>query len=136
MRPAILTRVKNSRSIGIVALVILSGAFLSACSSAAAPASTTVIAPVVKDVGDLQGATIDLRVGQVLDIDTGSLAVDSYSGKVADTAVAEFVAGRVDGGATFNPGVTALEAGTTKVVLSNSDGGIQDVTFTVAVAAP
>lgn len=95
--------------------------------------NTPVIAPVTMDVGDLQGETVELIVGQVLNINTGDLATDSYSGTVADTAVAEFTAGYTDGGATFNPGVKALSVGSTEVVLSNSDGGIEDVTFTVAV---
>jgi hypothetical protein len=93
-----------------------------------------VIAPVTRDVGDLQGATVELEVGQVLDIDTGDLAVDSYRGEVADPSVAKFTAGREEGGTTYNPGVEGLAAGTTKVVLSNADGGIQDVTFTVEVS--
>ncbi len=95
---------------------------------------TPVIAPVTMDVGDLQGQTVDLVVGQVLNIDTGDLDVTSYSGQVDDPAVAEFVAGREDGSATFNPGVTALAPGSTTVVLSSSQGGIQDVTFTVSVS--
>lgn len=95
--------------------------------------SSDVIAPVTMEAGDLQGATVDLVVGQVLNINTGDLAVESYSGEVADPAVAEFTAGYTDDSATFNPGVTALSVGTTEVVLSNSDGGIQDVTFTVDV---
>lgn len=103
---------------------------LSACS----PQATPVIAPVTEDAGDLQGTTVDLIVGQVLNINTGDLAVDSYSGDVEDPAVAEFVAGRTDGSATFNPGVKALAEGTTTVVLSNADGGIQDVTFVVQVS--
>ena len=102
--------------------------------SACAQQDPAVIAPVTMDAGDLQGETVDLLVGQSLNINTGDLAVDSYTGTVADTAVAEFVAGREDGSATFNPGVTALAEGTTKVVLSNTDGGIQDVTFTVEVS--
>lgn len=125
-------RVKLSRSIGVVALLVAGGALFSACS----PAAPAVIAPVVEDVGDLQGATIELRVGQVLDINTGSMAVDSYSGTVADPEIAEFVAGHTDATATFNPGVTGLAEGTTTVVLSNSNGGIQDVTFTVDVSSP
>lgn len=92
-----------------------------------------VIAPVTEDAGSLQGTTVDLVVGQVLNINTGDLAVDSYSGEVEDPAVAEFVPGREEDGATFNPGVKALAEGETTVVLSNSDGGIQDVTFTVSV---
>lgn len=94
-----------------------------------------VIAPVVMDVGDLQGETVQLAVGQVLDIDTGDLAVDSYQGVVEDPSVAQFSPGREEGGATFNPGVTGLADGTTEVVLSNSNGGIQDVTFTVEVSS-
>lgn len=100
---------------------------LSGCSQ------NNVIAPVTMDAGDLQGETVELIVGQVLNINTGDLAVDSYSGEVADPAVAEFVPGRIEDSATFNPGVTALSVGSTEVVLSNSDGGIQDVSFTVEV---
>ena len=94
-----------------------------------------VIGPVVMSVEDLQGATVELAVGQSLDITTGDLPVDSYSGDVEDTSVAEFVEGRDDGSATFNPGVTAVAEGTTGVTLSNEDGGIEDVVFTVTVDA-
>lgn len=117
----------------MAALSVVALAFtLSAC---AAPDGGPVIAPVTMDANDLQGETVQLVVGQVLDIDTGDLAVDSYSGEVADTSVAEFVPGRKDGGSTFNPGVTALAAGSTEVVLTNADGGIQPLTFTVEVSA-
>ena len=94
-----------------------------------------MIAPVVMKANDLQGATVDLVVGQVLDIDTGDLAVDSYTGKVEDTDVAEFVQGKDDGSATFNPGITALAEGSTEVVMTNAQGGIQPLTFTVDVSA-
>lgn len=102
--------------------------------SACAQSDGSVIAPVTMDANDLQGATVDLVVGQVLNINTGDLAVDSYTGEVEDTSVAEFVEGYEDDGATFNPGVKALAEGTTKVVMSNSTGGIQDLTFTVDVS--
>lgn len=119
---------KISRLIGAAAILTLSVS-MSACAQSNSP----VIAPVTMDAGDLQGETVELVVGQVLNINTGDLAVDSYSGEVADTAVAEFVKGYQEGGATFNPGVKALADGSTEVVLSNSDGGIEDVTFTVQV---
>ncbi|GAA1958549.1 hypothetical protein [Microbacterium aquimaris] len=113
------------------ALVIVGATVaFSGCSSSS---DGPVIAPVTMDAGDLQGTTVDLVVGQVLNIDTGDLPVDSYSGEVADTSVAEFTAGRVEDSATFNPGVTALAAGSTEVVMSNDDGGIEDLTFTVVV---
>jgi len=120
--------VKISKLIGAVAAVVLV-ASLSGC----AQDGNSVIAPVTMDANDLQGATVDLAVGQVLNINTGDLAVDSYSGEVADTAVAEFVEGYEEDGTTFNPGVKALSEGSTTVVMSNSDGGIQDLTFTVDV---
>lgn len=100
----------------------------------ATPTPSPVIAPVTRSANDLQGKTVDLKVGQVLNIDTGSLDVTSYSAKVTDPLVAKFDAGRKDGSATFNPGVTALKEGKTTVVLSNKQGGIEDVTFTVVVA--
>ncbi|MFE5410266.1 hypothetical protein [Microbacterium sp. NPDC056569] len=119
------------RIAGPVATLVLvtSLATLAGCAS-----PQPVIAPVTRDVGALQGETVELEVGQVLNIDTGDLAVDSYSGVVADPSVARFTAGREDGGATYNPGVEGLAEGTTEVVLSNEDGGIQDVTFTVEVS--
>ncbi len=122
-------RVKISKLIGAAAVIAVTVG-LSACAQST---PTPVIAPVTMDVGDLEGETVDLIVGQVLNINTGDLAVDSYSGEVEDSAVAEFVKGREEGGATYNPGVKALAEGSTEVVLSNSDGGIEDVTFTVTV---
>ncbi|MDY0909946.1 hypothetical protein [Microbacterium sp. CFBP9034] len=102
---------------------------LGACTSPAGP----VIAPITRDVGSLQGETVELVVGQALNIDTGDLDVTSYEGEVADPAIAEFVAGRESYGAVYNPGVKALAEGTTTVVLSDSDAATEDVTFTVEV---
>jgi len=109
---------------------------LAACSGGGAdgPIGGDVIAPVTMGVNDLQGATVDLVVGQVLNIDTESLAVDSYTGKVEDTKVARFTEGRDDGSAQFNPGVEALAVGTTGVVMTNEQGGIQPLEFTVKVS--
>ncbi|MET1016711.1 MAG: hypothetical protein ABWX76_07830 [Leifsonia flava] len=119
-----------SRRLGIVAIVG-AAVLLTSCAAPASP----VIAPVTKDVGDLAGSTVELIVGQTLNITTGDLAVDSYSAEIADPSIAEFVEGRDDGSATYNPGVKAVAVGSTGVVLSNTDGGIEDVTFTVAVTA-
>ena len=112
---------------------------LAACSGGSSSSGTDepiggdVIAPVTMEANDLQGAEVDLIVGQVLNINTGSLAVDSYSGEVADSKVAEFTAGHDDGSAQFNPGVTALAVGSTEVTMTNEQGGIQPLTFTVNV---
>ena len=91
---------KISKLIGAAAALTLAMS-LSAC----AQSNTPVIAPVTMDAGDLQGTTVELVVGQVLNINTGDLAVDSYTAEIADGSIAEFVQGRDDGSATFNAGI-------------------------------
>ena len=117
------------KSLRILAAVVAVSAVvgLSAC------APTPVVAPVTVSVGDLQGATVDVALNQVVNINTGDLAVDSYTAEIADPSIVEFVQGKEDGGATFNPGLKPLKAGTTKVTLTNAQGGIQPLEFTVKV---
>ena len=110
----------------------VAGAVL-ALSACAAPAGSG-FPPVKANADELQGARVGLAVGQLLSIDTGDLAVVSYTGVVADPAVARFIAGRDESGTLYNPGIEGLSVGTTTVVLSNTDGGIEDVTFTVHVS--
>jgi hypothetical protein len=110
-----------------VALVAATTFALSACSPG------NVIAPVTESANDLQGTTVDLKVGQVLNINTGDLAVDSYEAEVTDASVVEFVQGREDGDATYNPGFTAKAEGTTEVTMTNEQGGIQPLEFTIVV---
>lgn len=131
-----------SRTVAVAAgLALASAAVLSGCSSTPTPSPTDsviggdVLPPIIESVNDLQGATVELPLNTVLSIDTESLAVDSYTAEVADPAVVEFVQGRDDGSATFNPGFTPLEEGTTEVTLTNAQGGIQPLTFTIEVVA-
>lgn len=121
----------------ISSLVIASAAILglSACSSPEAPDGQNVIAPVSVEANDLQGRTVDLVVGQVLNINTGDLKTDSYSGSVADTQVATFSPGSEKEGLVLNPGVEAVAVGETTVTMTNSNGGIQPLEFTVKVSA-
>lgn len=128
---------KTRTLLGAVAAAVLALSLTACAASGSTPTNdpTHVIAPVTMDAGDLQGATVDLVVGQVLNIDTGDLAVDSYTGEVSDPAMAEFVQGRDDGSATFNPGVKALAEGSAEVEMTNAQGGIQPLRFTVEVSA-
>lgn len=119
---------------GVVAALALALALTGCAPPVPAESPSSVIAPVVLSVDELQGATVNLVVGQVLDIDTGDLPVDSYRGEVSDTAVLDFVEGRDDGSATYNPGVTALAPGTAEVMMTNVEGGIEELIFTVDVA--
>lgn len=125
----------QNKWIALVSVLALSTT-LAACGSNAAeePIGGDVIAPVTMEANDLQGAEVELLVGQTLNINTGDLAVDSYTGEVADPSVAEFSPGRNDGSAEFNPGVVALAVGSTGVTMTNEQGGIQPLEFTVVVA--
>lgn len=110
-----------------VALIASAALLLTAC------AFTPVQAPVTMSANDLQGTTVDLKVGQVLNINTGDLAVDSYTATVSDPAVVEFVQGRTDGSATYNPGFTGKSEGSAEVTMKNEQGGIQPLEFTINV---
>ena len=106
---------------------------ISAATALAGCATTPVVAPITVNVGDLQGKTVEVPIDSVLNINTGDLAVDSYTAKIKDTSIASFVQGRTDGSATFNPGLKPLKVGETEVTLSNENGGIQNVEFTLKV---
>ncbi|MFT3661823.1 MAG: hypothetical protein QM809_10600 [Gordonia sp. (in: high G+C Gram-positive bacteria)] len=132
---------------GILAGIVVSG--LTACGGADESSPHTsavsgrtvitpglgVIGPVTVTANTLQGATVELTAGRVLDIDTGDLPVTSYRGEVADPRVATFTPGRDEGGAQFDPGVTAVAPGTTEVTMTGVNGGIGSLRFTVVVTA-
>ena len=96
-------------------------------------AATPVVTPVVVNSGDIQGSVVEVPLNSTLVINTGDLAVDSYTAEIADPSIAEFVQGKDDGSATFNPGFTPKKVGETEVTLSNENGGIQNVEFTLKV---
>lgn len=123
----------NTKLWTAIATLFLGTALVGCTGSSGNPIGGEVIAPVTMGSNELQGERVELIVGQALNIDTDGLAVDGYSGKVADTAVAEFTPGHIDDSAEFNPGVVAVRAGETEVVLTNEEGGIQPVKFTVVV---
>jgi hypothetical protein len=92
-----------------------------------------VVEPVVVEVGDLQGETVEVPLNSTLVINTGDLKVDSYSAEVADSSVAEFVKGARAGDFDTYPGMKPKKVGETEVTLSNENGGIQNVVFTLKV---
>ncbi len=112
-----------------VAAVLLVG--LAGC---AAPGP--VVAPIVVNAGDIQGSTVEVPLNSTLVINTGDLAVDSYTAQVTDSSIAEFVQGKDDGSASFNPGFEPKAVGETDVTLTNKDGGIEPLEFTLKVVSP
>lgn len=135
--------VRNTRiSVGVLAAMTVAAA--SACgggdtgsvgtgSSQTSESGVAMIGPVTMSVEELPGATVELAMGRVLNINTGDVPVTGYSGEVADRRVAKFEKGRDDGSAQFNPGVTSVSPGTTEVTMTNEDAGIAPIRFTVVV---
>jgi len=117
------------KSLRVFAAVIV----LSVTMGLAACATNPVVEPVTVDVGQLQGATVEVAMGQIININTGDLAVDSYTAKIGDPSIAEFTQGKTEGDATFNPGIKPLAVGETSVTMTNAQGGIQPLEFTVKV---
>lgn len=114
--------------------IAASALVLTGCAGGAAPIGGDTLPPVTMTANDLQGATVEINSKQPLNIDTGDLAVDSYTlVSATPEGIAEFVQGRSDGSAEFNPGFTAIKEGSTEVVLKNAQGGIQNLTFTIEV---
>ncbi|MGK9147623.1 hypothetical protein KXS11_08375 [Plantibacter flavus] len=120
-------------------MIVVLGAVLgtSACSDGAGSSSAQssasdagVIAPIIVQLADQDGRTVTVGLDNVVDL----VAVDpkAWTATIADPSIAEFVAGGTRGGATFNPGLQPLAAGTTEVTLKNGSDG-STVVFTLEV---
>jgi hypothetical protein len=122
----------------VVTLVALAGAGLAGCSSSeSTPAPNTsssmsLVAPIIVDLKTANGTSVSVSMSNIVDLLTGDSAVTDWQGLVADSTVATFIDGKVDGGATFNPGVRPKSDGSTKVTVTNSTTGAV-VTFDLTV---
>jgi hypothetical protein len=96
-------------------------------------ATPPAVEPVVVDVGDLQGTTVEVPLDSTLVIQTGGVKLDSYTATVADPSVAEFTKGVNAGDVGYYPAMKPKKVGETEVTLANEDGGIRDVDFTLKV---
>ncbi|MFD1713471.1 hypothetical protein ACFSBZ_03205 [Amnibacterium flavum] len=106
---------------------------LAGCSSPSPEPSATgsVVAPVIVTLdSSLDGTTVSLPIGTVLDLSAED--PKAWTGEVADTAIAEFVPGKDDGSAEFNPGIKPISAGTTQVTLTDSASD-ETIEFTLEV---
>lgn len=124
-------RLARPAALVVVAFV---AAALAACSGGSNEGP--VLPPIMTTVNELQGATVEVPVDTVLVIDTESLATDSYTAEIADPSIVEFVQGSTGGSSESFPGFTPLKEGETEVTLTNEDGGIQPLEFTIVVTGP
>jgi len=122
-----------ARLAAVAAAGILAATALAGCSSSP---DGPVLPPIIVNVNDLQGKTIELPIDTVLVINTESLATDSYTATIADESIVHFVQGTTGGSAETNPGFEPHKEGSTEVTLTNAQGGIQPLEFTIEVTGP
>lgn len=119
----------------VAAIALAAGALAGCASDDSGSEETPVLPPVIKTVNELQGATVEVPIDTVLVVNTESLATDSYTATIDDPAIVEFVQGTTGGSAETYPGFTPLEEGETTVTLTNENGGIEPLEFTIVVTA-
>lgn len=81
------------------------------------------------EAADLSGAIFEITIENPLVVNVPDPV--GWSGEVEDSAVAEFIPGRDDGSAVFNPGFEAVGTGSTGASLTGPDG--DEYAFTIVV---
>jgi hypothetical protein len=94
--------------------------------------AASALPPVIVELGSVDGTTIEVTEGGSIDLTGDDETFNEWTATIADPGVVEFVPGRDDGSAQFDPGLTAESVGETEVVLENGESG-DTVTFTVEV---
>ena len=115
------------RFLAVVALAA-SVAGLTACATAG---ETELPAPIIVTPDEAAGTTVEVPSDNTLVIDVDG-DVTAWTGESADAHVVEFVPGRDDGDATFNPGFEPHGEGTTEVSITDGATG-ETYDFTVTV---
>ena len=113
-------------------LVAMAGLALAGCSSGGSGGGSSALPPVIVDLGEVDGTTVQVDEGGSIDLTGDDETFTEWSADIADPSVVEFVPGSDDGDAQFNPGLTAKSVGETEVTLDNASSG-DTVTFTVEV---
>ena len=115
-----------------VFVVGLLGLSVSACGdSGAGPQSGSAgaLPPVIAEVEDLDGSTFEINDAQPLVVNAPDPT--KWTGEVADPSVAEFVPGRDDGSAVYNPGFFARGSGSTGASMTAPDGEVHNFEIVV-----
>src|SRR5690348_8380857 len=111
---------KSSRAGASVAALIIAGALaLAGCAgqsgggTANPTASASVVAPVIADLHDIDGTTVEVEVGNTIDLTGDDETYADWGAEIEDESIVSFTPGRDDGSAQFNPGLNALAVGET-----------------------
>ncbi|GGR38160.1 hypothetical protein GCM10010196_35110 [Agromyces mediolanus] len=137
-----LRRAQPTRRFGALLAAAALAATLAGCAagggtatpSASPPASSgaSVLPPVIVDLGAVDGTEVEVPVGGTVDLVGDDEHFLAWTAELSDPEVAEFVPGKDDGSAQFNPGLTALAEGDTEVTLTNDESG-EKLEFTLVV---
>lgn len=114
-----------SKSIAALTLAAAATFGMAACASPApAPEPTEeviggdVVAPIELSYQDINGQTIELVVGQVINIDYGGINDGEITVDISDPTVVEYTDAKFEDGVQFSAGLTALSGGETKVTFT------------------
>ena len=125
-------RGRVAASVGFASLLAMGTLWLTACSSSGSSGGSSALPPVIVEIDSLDGTTVEVPEGGSVDLTGDDETYTAWTADIADPDVVEFVPGRDDGSAQFNPGLTATSVGETDVTLENGETG-DSVTFTVEV---
>ena len=117
------SRVAVGTALGIAALLMLSGCFGGTPAAEQEPATT------VMTLEELQGAEVELAVGETIGVDTQGNDAVLYNAMILDGSIASYGPSR-DG---TQIRIEGIAPGTTDVLLGDPDGTVEDVSFTLTV---
>lgn len=125
---------RTAASVTVALLVVAGSLGLAGCSSAGSGGDSSALPPVIVDLEQIDGTTVEVPEGGTIDLTGDDETYTEWTAEISDPEVVEFTPGRDDGSAQFNPGLTAKSVGDTEVTLDNGETG-DSVTFTVEVVA-
>ncbi len=110
----------------------LLGLSLSSCDGGDVGSNTDspqALPPVIAEVGELDGSTFEINSAQPLVVNAPDPT--EWTGEASDHSVAEFIPGKDDGSALFNPGFEARGSGSTDATMTAPDGTVYSFTLVV-----
>lgn len=130
-----MTEFSIRKPLAIVALAAAATFGLSACATPAPepePTNTStptesaiggdVVAPIELNYQDITGQTIELVVGQVINVNYGGINEGEITVEIADPAVVSYTASKMEADVQYSAGLTALSGGESKVTFKFNGG--------------
>lgn len=141
-----MTKISLRTPLAVVAITAAIGIGLTACASptpAPEPTNTNtstptespiggdVTAPVELNYQDINGQTIELKVGQAINISYGGVNDGEITVDIADPSVVSYTGAKLEGGVQYSAALTALAGGESKVTFKFNGGDDKELTVQV-----